>query len=138
MNASTHPHWHIAPYFLVDDLVATADWYRDRLGFRYERFWGDPPGFTMVWRAGVVIMLARAGPPGVMRPNHRATPEGDHWDAYVWVDDADALLAEFRAKGVTIARDICDQPYGCRDFDVEDCNGFRICFGHDTGTGAEG
>ena len=36
------------------------------------------------------------------------------------------------AKGVTIARGLCDQPYGCRDFDVEDCNGYRLCFGHDT------
>ena len=28
-------------------------------------------------------------------------------------------------------RDGCDQPYGCRDFDVEDCNGYRLCFGQD-------
>jgi hypothetical protein len=33
---------------------------------------------------------------------------------------------------VTIAREICDQPYGCRDFDVADCNGYRLAFGHDT------
>jgi len=33
--------------------------------------------------------------------------------------------------GVKIARDICDQPYGCRDFDVEDGNGYRLCFGQD-------
>jgi len=32
---------------------------------------------------------------------------------------------------VKIARDICDQPYGCRDFEIEDCNGYRICFGQD-------
>ena len=132
MSEGHHAHWHIAPYFLVADVVATANWYRDKLGFQYERFWGDGPQFTMVWRAGVVIMLSRAAGQGAMRPNHRAVPESDHWDAYVWVDDADALLAEYRAKGVTIARDICDQPYGCRDFDVEDCNGFRLCFGHDT------
>lgn len=44
---------------------------------------------------------------------------------------ADEFHAEFKSKGVTIARDICDQPYGCRDFDVEDCNGYRLCFGHD-------
>ena len=24
------------------------------------------------------------------------------------------------------------QMYGCRDFDVEDCNGYRLCFGQDT------
>ena len=125
--------WSIAPHFLVDDVVATANWYRDKLGFRYERFWGDPPSFCMVWRSGVVIMLSCSEGPGAARPNRLADPRGesDAWDAYVWVDDADALIGEYRAKGVPIAREICDQPYGCRDFDIEDRNGYRICFGHD-------
>jgi hypothetical protein len=47
----------------------------------------------------------------------------------LWVDSAHALCAEFKSKGVTIARDICDPPYGGHDFDVEDCNGYRLCFG---------
>jgi uncharacterized glyoxalase superfamily protein PhnB len=125
------PRWAIAPYFIVDDVVATADYYRDKLGFGYDRFWGDPPAFCMVKRNGVVIMLSQVEEAGAMRPNRLADPEGGAWDAYVWVEDADALRAEFRARGVTIARELCDQPYGCRDFDVEDCNGFRLCFGHD-------
>jgi hypothetical protein len=50
----------------------------------------------------------------------------------VWRCGVVIMLAEFGSSGVTIARDICDQPYGCRDFDVEDCNGFRLSFGHDT------
>jgi catechol 2,3-dioxygenase-like lactoylglutathione lyase family enzyme len=123
--------WSIAPYFIVDDVVATADFYRDKLGFHYERFWGDPPCFCMVKRAGIVIMLGQLEHAGAMRPNGRVDPEGEAWDAYVWVDDADALYAELKAKGVSIVRDICDQPYGNRDFDVEDCNGYRLCFGHD-------
>jgi predicted enzyme related to lactoylglutathione lyase len=129
--ADHHPHWSIAPYFIVDDVVATANFYRDKLGFRYERFWGDPPAFCMVHREGIVIMLSQFDTPGVMRPNSRAIPGGDAWDAYVWVEDADRLHAEFRERGVTIARGLCDQPYGNRDFDIEDCNGYRLCFGHD-------
>ena len=73
------------------------------------------------------------GNSGSVRPNRLADPNGEAWDAYVWVDDADALCGEFKAKGVKIARDIYDQPYGNRDFDIEDCNGYRLCFGHDTG-----
>jgi predicted enzyme related to lactoylglutathione lyase len=57
--------------------------------------------------------------------------KGEAWDAYIWVENADALNRELKSKGVKIARDICDQPYGCRDFDVEDCNGYRLCFGQD-------
>jgi predicted enzyme related to lactoylglutathione lyase len=87
----------------------------------------------MVYRRGVTIMLAQAGCGGIARPNHTVDPERSAWDAYVWVEDADALYAEFTARGVRIARAICDQPYGCRDFDIEDCNGYRLCFGHDIG-----
>jgi predicted enzyme related to lactoylglutathione lyase len=126
--------WGIAPYFLVPDVVASANFYRDKLGFTYDRFWGDPPHFCMVRRAGVTIMLAQVeeNAPGAVRPNGAAQND-DAWDAYVWVEDADALYAEFTGKGVTIGRPICDQPYGCRDFDVLDCNGYRICFGADLG-----
>jgi uncharacterized glyoxalase superfamily protein PhnB len=127
---TAQPRWGIAPYFIVDDVVATANYYRDKLGFKYERFWGEPPGFCMVHRNAVVIMLSQFEQPGLARPNSRVDPERSAWDAYVWVDDADALIAEFKARGVTIARDICEQPYGNRDFDVEDCNGYRLCFGH--------
>jgi len=127
------PRWGIAPYFMVDDVVVSANYYRDKLGFTYERFWGEPPRFCMVRRSGITIMLSQHDGAAPMRPNRLAEPSGDAWDAYVWVDDADALYAEFKGKGVKIAREICDQEYGCRDFDVEDCNGYRLCFGADLG-----
>jgi len=50
--------WNIAPYFIVDDVVSTANYYRDKLGFHYDRFWGEPPSFCMVKRNGIVIMLS--------------------------------------------------------------------------------
>jgi predicted enzyme related to lactoylglutathione lyase len=126
-----HPHWSIAPYFIVDDVVASANYYRDKLGFHFDRIFGEPPSFCMVSRGGIIIMLSQFERQGLMRPNNSVEPDGGAWDAYVWVDDADALLKEFRARGVTIARDICEQPYGNRDFDILDCNGYRLCFGHD-------
>ena len=128
MTSST-PRWSIAPYLIVHDVVATANYYRDKLGFGYERFWNDPPSFCMVHRSGVVIMLAELEKRGVVRPNRVVDPEGSAWDAYIWIDDADALHEEFRSKGVAIVRPPCDQPYHCRDCEVEDCNGYRLCFG---------
>jgi predicted enzyme related to lactoylglutathione lyase len=121
--------WNIAPYFIVDDVVASANYYRDKLGFNYKRFWNDPPSFAMVRRSDVVIMLAQLERTGVMRPNRLVDPEGGAWDAYIWVDDADALHAEYKSKGVNIVRGLFDQPYDCRDFEVEDLNGYRLCFG---------
>src|SRR6516164_7686929 len=67
-NVTDRPRWFIAPYFIVDDVVATANYYRDKLGFQYERFWGEPPCFCMVHRNGVVIMLKQLEKKGLMRP----------------------------------------------------------------------
>jgi predicted enzyme related to lactoylglutathione lyase len=128
-DESAKPRWSIAPYFIVDDVVTTANYYRDKLGFQYKRLWGEPECFCMVTRNGIWIMLAQLEKSGVMRPNHIVDPEEGAWDAYIWIENADALNTEFKSKGVKITRDICDQPYGCRDFDVEDCNGYRLCFG---------
>lgn len=136
MRSST-PRWSIAPYLIVHDVVATANYYRDKLGFGYERFWNDPPSFCMVHRSGVVIMLAELEKRGAVRPNRVVDPEGSAWDAYIWIDDADALHDEFRSKGVSIVRPPCDQPYHCRDFEIEDCNGYRLCFGESLPVGGD-
>lgn len=122
--------WSVAPLFIVDDVAATAAYYRDQLGFSFERIWGEPPSFCMVQRAGTVVMLKELPAPGGARPNRVADAEGELWDAYFWVEDADALHAEYAAQGVEIVRGLCSQGYGCRDFDVEDLNGYRLCFGH--------
>jgi hypothetical protein len=40
-------------------------------------------------------------------------------------------IAPYLIVDDVITRSLCDQPYGCRDFDVEDRNGYRLCFGQD-------
>ena len=129
MAESTVERWSVAPYFFVPDVVRAAHFYRDTLGFSFDRFWGEPPSFCMVKRSGIIIMLSETDHAGAVRPNSLVNREGGAWDAYVWVADANALHHEFSAKGATIARGLCDQHYGCRDFEVLDCNGYRLCFG---------
>ena len=70
----SEPRWFIAPYFLVADVVATAGYYRDMLGFHYDRFWGDPPAFCMPQRRGVVIMLSQVAGGDVSHPNRTVDP----------------------------------------------------------------
>jgi hypothetical protein len=91
----------------VDDVVIAAN-FGNKLGFHYERFWGDPPRFCMVQRSGIVIRLSQFDTPGSARRNRLADPNGEAWDPYVWIDDADSLCAEFKANGVKIPRVICD------------------------------
>ena len=121
----------VAPYLLVEDVKTSAQWYRDRLGFDFARLFGEPPSFAMVKRDGIVIMLKSvAGKKGFVRPNHHIH-EDACWDAYVWVTGVDALYEEFKARGVRIRRGPEIMLYGNKDFDVEDCNGYILCFGED-------
>ncbi len=123
------------PIFFVRDVPAAADYYRDKLGFRYDRLWGEPPGFIIVQRDTAGFMLRGGQEGGKPQPNRRLDPWA--WDAYVYVRDADVLHAELVERGADIVRPPEDQFYGCRDFEVRDLDGYILCFGQDLpGSGA--
>jgi uncharacterized glyoxalase superfamily protein PhnB len=126
----------VSPYFFVSDLVRAAEYYRDKLGFGFDRYWGEPPCFVMVRRDGVQFML-RSGLYGG-RPQPNQVLDCDTWDAYVYVRDADRLHAEFAGKGADIVRPPEDQDYQCRDFEVRDLDGYVLCFGQDIGAARAG
>jgi len=119
----------IAPYFLVRDVVKAAEYYRDALGFTVRRYFGDPPTFCMPQRDDVVVMLSQTSDEAAIRPNAKARGD-DSWDAYVWVDDADALFAEVSTRGARIAYPPClQEEYRSREFAAFDLDGYRIAFG---------
>jgi len=51
--------------------------------------------------------------------------------AYVYVDDVDALHAEFMAKGVPHLDPVQDQTWGMREFAVTDPDGNTLRFGQE-------
>ena len=116
-----------APVFLVDDVVQTADWYRDFMGFRI-RFASADHGFGIVDRDNIEVHLMRASTPGARNSVTAIKENGG--DLYVFVRDADELYEEYKAKGVEMLEDPADQFYGMRDFRVRDLNGYVIGFGH--------
>ncbi|HEV2422978.1 MAG TPA: VOC family protein [Candidatus Acidoferrales bacterium] len=128
-DASKQSRFYCAhPCFIVNDLVASAEFYRDKLGFRFHRYWGEPPCFVMVARDNVEFFLSYQGPK-LAKPNHLTNAEVP-WDAYVRVADADALCAEFKSRGVKIHREPETAFYDQREFEIEDPDGYRICFAH--------
>ena len=123
-----------APVLLVRDVHASADYFRDKCGLSYDRFWGEEGGsdtFCMVWRDRLCIMLKQTVHVDKIQPNWKV--EDKLWDAYFWVDDANALHAELLAAGATIDYGPCDQPYGCREFGIQDLDNHDIGFGQDIG-----
>jgi hypothetical protein len=47
----------------------------------------------------------------------------------IFVEDADALYAEYAAQGVEFARGLGNMPWHCREFVVKDCDGRLLAFG---------
>jgi uncharacterized glyoxalase superfamily protein PhnB len=50
-------------------------------------------------------------------------------DAYVFVENADALFAEYAANGVEFTRELANMPWNSREFVVKDCDGRLLAFG---------
>ena len=118
-----------APILLVKDVVASANYYRDKVGFTYERFWGKPPCFCILWRDHFHIMLSQVPDAKLIVPHYKAVDK--LWNIYFWVNDAEAMYEELKNRGATIDYDLCEQPYGCREFGIQDLDGYDVAFGQD-------
>ena len=124
------------PQFAVPDLVRTAEYYRDVLGFQIAGYWDGErvslipdtsPVFAIVWRDEVQVFFSRADQPVV-----RTRPAEGAPDAYLRVIGIDALAEELRTRGAEILDGPEDRVYGQRELVVTDCNGLILCFGEDT------
>jgi predicted enzyme related to lactoylglutathione lyase len=116
-----------APILLTNDIVAAANYWRDKVGFQYERFWGEPPHFTILQRDGLHLMLSQVANAADIRPHWKVVDK--MWNVYFWVDDADAIYAELQDRGATIDYTLYNAPHGCREFGIQDLDGHDIAFG---------
>jgi uncharacterized glyoxalase superfamily protein PhnB len=123
----------IAPVFLAIDLPATLAFYEQKLGFACIGKWHDPPIYAVVARDGSEIHFRRAAPPAT-QPDKYA---GELLDAYVFVEDADALYSEYASRGVEFTRGLGTMPWHCREFVCKDCDGRLLAFGSNTAGAAD-
>lgn len=107
------------------DIPQTLAYYKEKLGFECTGTWLDPPVYAIVARDEHAIHFRCAAPP-TANPDKYAD---ELLDAYISVADADALFAEFAAKGVEFTRELGDTPWGSREFVVKDCDGRLLAFG---------
>jgi catechol 2,3-dioxygenase-like lactoylglutathione lyase family enzyme len=117
------------PHFVVADVVAAAEYYRDIFGFTIMGVYFEPPVFAMVGRDDIVIQFGKADRGETVAPNR--TRRGEALDAYIWVDDVEALHAELKAKGAKILEGPVLRFYRCYELVVEDAFGFCLVFSKD-------
>lgn len=108
----------------VPDLQASADFYRDVLGFTILEL-GDP-GWRMYVRGECRIMA------GECRDALPPRELGDHsYFAYLVVDDVDAYHSSISSKGAELIKPLRNEPWGMREFGIRTGDGHRIMFGQE-------
>ena len=117
----------IAPQFFTTNLAATLAYYRATLGFECLGTWNDPPVYAIVARDGRQIHFRVADPPAVQPDKY----DDELLDAYLYIDDADALYAEYESRGAEFTRGLGNTPWHSREFVVKDCDGRLLAFGAD-------
>lgn len=105
-----------APVLHVPDVKAAAEFYRDALGFTWD--FGDDT-YAVVWRENSAIHFVKAA----------GKPSGIH--LFQWVEDVDAYYREVKDRDVRVVSAPVTQPYGIREFSLQDLNGIGIVFGQD-------
>jgi RimJ/RimL family protein N-acetyltransferase/uncharacterized glyoxalase superfamily protein PhnB len=116
----------VQPILSVQDVKATAEYYRDTLAFNIDFYYGDPPTHASVscaeWTVeGAHIQLSQST---------ESNPSLAGIALYIFVGaDIEARYDLYRSRGVTIERELAVFPWGMREFSIRDCNGCLLRFG---------
>jgi predicted enzyme related to lactoylglutathione lyase len=118
---------HHATVLLVEDLDRAFVYYRDRLGFDGHKWERNPRHYAYVSRGDTYVHLACFG--GVAPRPHREVVPPDMFDLYIYVEDVEALHAEFVERGADILNAPVDTEYGLREIRVRESEGHVLAFG---------
>ncbi len=110
---------HLVPRLPVTDMDRSVGYYQEALGFRLA--WRTPSNDLAALASGEIEMLLLTRWTGELPPPAQS--------AYVYVEDPDALCAEYRQAGADIVESVATRPYGMRDFVVRDLDGHQFTLG---------
>ena len=117
----------LSPLLAVRNVKETIDFYTNSLGFKLGMCFPDAnnPEYADLSKDDMVLMVIPAENHGISREEKF----GIGVYLYMHIDgDIDEYYQELKKKGVKIAVDIKDEPYGVRDFTVEDIDGYQLAF----------
>jgi catechol 2,3-dioxygenase-like lactoylglutathione lyase family enzyme len=113
------------PIVFVSDLLKSAAFFRDKLGFRVDFLHGNPPFYGSVSRDGARLHLRFVPEPpfaaGIVDREQLIC-------AFVEVEHIRSLYAEYLAAGVEMVGRLKKEPWGGAGFAVRDRDGNSIYF----------
>ena len=117
----------ISPTLAVRNMKETIEFYRNSLGFKMGMVFPDldNPQYVDLSKDDMILMFIPAEDVGIGSGEKLGTGV----NLYMNIDgDIDEYYAELKGKDVKFILEIQDEPYGIRDFTVEDVNGYQLTF----------
>jgi len=117
----------LSPTLAAKNMKETIEFYQKALGFKLGMVFPDinNPEYADLTKDGMVLMFIPAANLGI----GGAEKLGTGVNLCMQIDgDIDEYYAELKKRGTKITIDIKDEPYGIRDFTVEDVNGYQLTF----------
>ena len=116
------------PQLFVADIKSSCDFFNGKLGFKIAFTYGEPPFYAQVMRDGVRLNLRCVEQPVIDAElrNREELLSGSLTVATA--EEIEALFLEFQASGATFFQTLKRQPWGARDFIVNDPDGNLLLF----------
>jgi uncharacterized glyoxalase superfamily protein PhnB len=118
---------YISPTLAVRNMKQAIQFYRDSLGFKMGMVFpdADNPEYADLSKDGMVLMLIPARSVAIGAKEKL----GIGVNLYMQIDgNIDEYCNEVTNKGAKVVVDIKDEPFGIRDFTVEDIDGYKLTF----------
>ena len=113
------------PVIFVANVEASAEFFRNTLGFSIDFLHGKPPFYGSVSRHGACVHLKFVHEPVL---TVGAQDRDGFIVAFIQVENVKALYAEYLAAGAGFDQKLKKQAWGGRDFIVRDPDGNGLCF----------
>jgi len=118
----------VSPCFIVSDVDRSIAFYCDKLGFENRFRQPDPDPFFAIVGRDIAQLFVKSERNVLPQPNHTRHPHM-RLDAFVYVEDPDALAAELSGRGVDFSAPLKDTHDGLRGFEIRDPDGYVLFFG---------
>lgn len=111
----------VYPTLGVPNVKDACSWYVEKLGFTLRFLWGEPPTHGAILLDEACVHFWTHVP-----------QLSENW-LYFDIDNLELMYERARSNGVEITKEPETHPWGMREFNAVDLNGYKVRFGQHMG-----